>query len=60
MFRTNNFSSSRGLYKQLTVFYHAEIILKLHELSRCRLIYTDSSYNFKIIYIDIYIDYIYN
>jgi len=22
MFRTNNFSSSRGLYKQLTVFFH--------------------------------------
>jgi hypothetical protein len=64
MFRTNNFSSSGGLYKQLTVFYHAEIILKLYELSRYRLIYTNSSYNFKIIYIetytDIYIDYIYN
>ena len=23
MFRTNNFSSSGGLYKQLTVFFHA-------------------------------------
>jgi len=23
MFRTNNFSSSGGLYKKLTVFYHA-------------------------------------
>jgi len=32
MFQTNNNSSS-GLYKQLTVFYHAEIILKLYELS---------------------------
>jgi hypothetical protein len=60
MFRTNNFSSSGGLYKQITVFYHAEIILKLHELSRYRLIYTDNTYNFKIIYIDVYTDYIYN
>jgi len=55
MFQTNNFSSG-GPYKQLTVFYHAEIILKLYEFSICRLIYAHSSYNFKIIYID----YIYN
>ena len=31
MFQTNNCSSSGGLYKQLTVFYHAEIKLKLYE-----------------------------
>ena len=38
MFRTSHYSSSGGvLYKQLTVFHNAEIILKLHELSRCRL-----------------------
>jgi hypothetical protein len=35
MFRASNCSSSAGLlYKQLTVFHHAEIILKLYELSR--------------------------
>jgi len=37
MFRKNNFSSSGGLYKQVTVFCHAGIILKLYELSRYRL-----------------------
>ena len=41
MFRTNNCSSSGGPHRQLTVFYHAEIILKLYKLSRHRL----SSYN---------------
>jgi len=41
MFRTSNSSSPGGLYKQLTVFHHAEIILKLYELSRCGL----TSYN---------------
>jgi len=36
MFQTSNCSSSGGvLCKQLTVFHHAEIILKLYELSRC-------------------------
>jgi len=64
MFWTNNCSSSGGLYKQLKVIHHAEIMLKLYELSRYRLIYIDSSSNIKIIYIDIYtdiyIEYIYN
>jgi hypothetical protein len=42
MFRTSNCSSSEGvLYKQLTAFYHAEIILQLYEVSGYRL----SSYN---------------
>jgi hypothetical protein len=34
VFRTNDFSSLGGLYKQLTVFYHAEIISILYDLSR--------------------------
>ena len=35
MFRTNNCSSSGGvLYKQLTVFHHAEIVSKWYEFSR--------------------------
>jgi hypothetical protein len=37
MFRTNNCSSSGGVYKQPTVFYHAEIILQLYNLFKYRL-----------------------
>ena len=38
IFRTSNCSSSREvLYEQLIVFHHAEIILKLRELSSYRL-----------------------
>jgi len=47
MFRTSNCSSSPGvLYRQLTVFQHAEIILKLFELSGYRL----SSYSVFSVY----------